>query len=126
MFDPTPNLDIVDKLIRIFGIPGIIGVVVWLIRTYDNGQRTIKAIDERTQLTEQAITSVQACVTTIQTNHLEHLAEAITGIAATQADTLKVLGTMDKTLAILSDRSTRGMVVETTIRHADDTSTSTL
>jgi hypothetical protein len=94
------TIDQVDKLVRIFGIPAIVGAIAWLVLTYDRGTRALKEIKESTEITK-------ATVITIQTNHLEHLAEGMSGIAKTQADTAQILISMDKTLGILSDRTNR-------------------
>ena len=96
---PT-TIDYVDKLVRIFGIPLIVAAIVWLVRTYDTGTRVMKSLDERTAVTQQI-------VSTIQNNHLEHLSEAINGIAENGKETGKVLASIDKTLGILADRGNR-------------------
>ena len=109
-------------LVHIVGIPSICGLIVWLTKAYMNGTQTLKAIDTRSVAGETALAQLRSTVDTVKDNHLQHMQEAITGLCNNQTQIGLVLTSMDKTLGILADRSSRGqMVVETKIRHLDPT-----
>ena len=39
-----PHIDLADSIVRIFGIPGILAGLIWLVRTYDKGAHQMKEI----------------------------------------------------------------------------------
>ena len=100
--DVTPHLDLAEKLIHIFGIPGVIGAIVWLARVYERGTQQLRDIDEGTKIAIKTTAEVKSAVDTIQNNHMAHLAEELKGQTG-------LLTSMDKNLAILADRLTRGV-----------------
>lgn len=100
MVDPVSTIDVVEKLIHIFGIPGIVAAIVWLIRQYDATQRAFTALHENTKLTVATVAEVKASVDTMQTNHLKHLEDGITALG--QQCTRQV-----ELLVIIADRLKR-------------------
>lgn len=104
MFIPVDTLDVVEKLVHIFGVPGIIGVIVWLIRTYDKGRADIGKIVRTTSDSQRMTMEVHGMVETIRTNHLAHLAEDMKALAEDYRDGNKILGSIDKGIAVLVER----------------------
>lgn len=82
MVEPVSSIDVVEKLVRIFGIPGIIGAIVWMIRQYDATQRAFLSLHENTKLAVSTVAEVKSAVDTIQTNHLKHLEDGITALGS--------------------------------------------
>jgi hypothetical protein len=56
--------------------------------------------------TLKQVADVKLAVDTIQTNHLEHLAASTTALNETMKESVKILTSMDKGIAILVDRGT--------------------
>lgn len=82
MVDPVSSIDVVEKLVHIFGIPSIVGTIVWLIRQYDAGRRELKDLHENTKLTVSSVAEVKLAVDTMQTNHLKHLEDGINSLGS--------------------------------------------
>jgi hypothetical protein len=104
MADPIGSIDVVEKLVHIFGIPAIVGVIVWLIRQYDATQRTFTALHENTKLAVARVAEVKSAVDVIQTNHLKHLEDSMISLAKSHADANSILVSIDKGIAVLVDR----------------------
>ena len=100
MVDPTPHLDIVEKLVHIFGIPLIFGAIVWLVRTYDESKRQLTEIDKNSKAAFDAASVIQGQVTTLQSNHMKHMQEDL------EKQTIS-LSSIDKNISILVDRNPR-------------------
>ena len=98
--DPTPHLDVIEKLSHVIGIPAIVGAIVWLVRTYDASVRQLKDIHEGTEKAIKTTAEVKASVDTIQNNHMAHL-------SADLKEQTALLTNMDKSLAIIADRTAR-------------------
>src|SRR3981189_848994 len=86
-----PQLELVDTIIRIIGWPTMIGMIIWVVRKWDNGQREIKELGDNTRLAVQSIAIVKTEVDTIKTNHLAHLQEGITLVAASNERAVDLL-----------------------------------
>lgn len=100
MADPASSIDVVEKLVHIFGIPGIIVVIAWLIRQYDATQRAFISLHENTKLAVNTVAEVKLAVDTMQTNHLKHLEDGINALG--QQCTRQV-----ELLVIIADRLKR-------------------
>ena len=100
MIDPTSNLDVIEKLTHIIGIPGIIGVIVWLVRTSDSNKRQLTDIDTNSKAAFKTAAEIQSQVTVLQTNHMAHLQTEL-------QDQTVVLNNIDKNIGILVDRNPR-------------------
>jgi hypothetical protein len=100
MLDPTPHLDIVEKLVRIFGWPALIGVVAWLVRTFDASNRKLTDIDKHSKAAFDTVVVVQAQVDMMQSNHMAHMQDELKGQTT-------ILSNMDKNIALLVDRTPR-------------------
>ena len=103
----TPTIDLADKLIRMFGIPGIIGAIIWLVKTFDRGTAKLDKITNDTAETRRISVETLGGVSTIQTNHLAHLADDMKKQAEKQDATVTVLTNIDKNIALLVDRTPR-------------------
>jgi hypothetical protein len=97
----TPTLDIVDKVVRIFGIPAIIGAIVWLVKTWTK-------FDARSANTEAIAADVKKTTDEIATNHLQHLTQDMKDQKERQGETIEVLRNIDTNISILVDRTPRG------------------
>jgi len=102
-----PHLEIADQVIRMLGWPTLLGVLVWVVRKWDAGQRDLKAMGDNTKLAVVTVTSVQAEVEQIKTNHLAHLQEGITLVAASNDKAVTLLQNIDASIKILIDRTPR-------------------
>jgi hypothetical protein len=100
--DAQPHLpiEVLDQWIRILGWPTLLGTLAWVIRKWDAGQRQFQEMDANTK-------SVKATVEVIQNNHLAHLQDGITRVAASNDDAVKVLQQIDTNIKILVDRFPR-------------------
>lgn len=102
-----PQLELIDQLIRIFGWPTLLGVLVWVVRKWDTGQRELKELGENTKLAVETVTIVKSEVETIKNNHLAHLQDGITQVAASNDKAVIVLQNIDAGIKILIDRTPR-------------------
>lgn len=102
-----PQLELIDQLIRIFGWPTLLGVLVWVVRKWDTGQRELKELGENTKLAVETVTIVKGEVETIKNNHLAHLQDGITQVAASNDKAVVVLQNIDAGIKILIDRTPR-------------------
>jgi hypothetical protein len=100
MLDPTPHLDLAEKLVRIFGWPSLVGVVIWLVRTFDASNRKLTDIDKHSKAAFDTVVVVQAQVDTMQSNHMAHMQDELKGQTV-------ILASMDKNIGILVDRTPR-------------------
>ena len=103
----TPTIDLVDKLVRVIGIPGIIAAIVWLVKAFDKGASKLNEITNDTSETRRMAVETLGNVNTIQTNHLAHLADDMKKQAEKQDATVTVLTNIDKNIALLVDRTPR-------------------
>ncbi len=113
---PTETLDLAEKLVHVFGTPALIGVVVWLVRTYDGGQRALKNIQTRGDESALVIADTKAAVDLMASNHLSHIATDIKSLSNAQDRSNDILGSIDKGIAVLVDRSSRDIVIETKLK----------
>lgn len=102
-----PHLDLTEQLVHIFGIPGILAGLIWLVRTYDRGSRQMKDIQADTAETRRMSLETLGGITTIQTNHLTHLQDGITRLADSNDAAVTVLHDIKSGIAILNDRLPR-------------------
>jgi len=100
MLDPTPHLDLAEKLVRIVGWPSLVGVVIWLVRTFDASNRKLTDIDKHSKAAFDTVTVVQTQVDTMQSNHMAHMQEELKGQTV-------ILTNMDKNIGLLVDRTPR-------------------
>ena len=100
MLDPTPHLDLLEKLVRIIGWPSLVGVVIWLVRTFDASNRKLTDIDKHSKAAFDTVTVVQTQVDTMQSNHMAHMQEELKGQTV-------ILTNMDKNIGLLVDRTPR-------------------
>lgn len=102
-----PQLDLADEILRILGWPTLLGVLVWAIRTWDQGQQQFKEIDTNTKTAVQSVTQVKEQVERIETNHLKHLQEGIIQVAMSNDKAVTVLQDINTGIKILVDRQPR-------------------
>ena len=102
-----PHLDLVEQLIRMFGWPALLGVIVWAARTYDSGQRELKQMSANTTLAVAGVEEVKVQVTALQTNHLAHLQSSIEQVAKSNDVAVDVLREISTGIAVLTDRFPR-------------------
>lgn len=95
-----PHIDLADSIVRIFGIPGILAGLVWLVRTYDKGARELKDIREDTTETRRMAMETHGGVAEIKNNHLVHLEDEI-------KNQTPLLISMDKSLAVIATKLDR-------------------
>jgi hypothetical protein len=93
-------VQILDAAIRIFSFPTLVGVLVWVVRTYDRGQAQLKEIDTNAK-------TINAKVDVIQTNHLAHLQTGIAKVAESNDKAVELLTQIDKSMTVLIDRFPR-------------------
>ncbi len=105
MVDPVNSLDVVEKLVHIFGIPAIVGAIVWMMRKYDAGEKGWQEIRDNTKLSVATAAEVKLAVDTMQTNHLAHISEDIKSLHSSETKTIEVLTSIDKGIAVLVDRA---------------------
>lgn len=105
--DSHPQLEFVKGIVSVLGWPALLGILVWLIRTWDKGQQQIHAIDAKTTITVQSVADVKAQVDVMKDNHLAHLQEGIAQVAASNDKAVEVLHKIDAGIQILVDRHTR-------------------
>lgn len=113
----TPNLDVAYKLVHTVGIPALVGVIVWLVRTWDGGQRQLKDISDNAKQACVTTATTLASVELLKSNHMTHLAEDIKTVGTVQNETVRVLSSIDKNIGILVDRGQRETIMETKVRH---------
>lgn len=102
-----PRLDLFDEIVRALGWPTLLGTIVWIVRKWDKGQEEFKKMGENTKEAVRLVTAVKAQTEVIETNHLQHLQEGITRLAGSNDKAVEILLAMDKSLAIMADRSPR-------------------
>lgn len=102
-----PHLDLTEQIVHIFGIPGILAGLIWLVRTYDKGARQLHEIREDTTETRRMAMETQGGINTIQTNHLVHLQDGIGRLADSNDAAVVVLHEIKTGIAVLSDRLPR-------------------
>jgi hypothetical protein len=102
-----PHIDLADSIVRIFGIPGILAGLIWLVRTYDKGAHQMKEIHADTVETRRMTLETLGGVNTIQTNHLVHLQDGITRLAGSNDEAVTVLHDIKAGIGILVDRTPR-------------------
>lgn len=100
MVDPVSTIDVTEKLVHIFGIPAIIGAIVWLSRQYEGSRRAFTDLHNNTKLAVETVADVKMAVDTIQTNHLKHLEDGIVALGS-QGQQQVVL------LSVIADRLKR-------------------
>lgn len=100
MADPVSTIDVAEKLVHIFGIPAIIGAIVWLSRQYEGSRRAFTDLHNNTKLAVKTVADVKMAVDTIQTNHLKHLEDGIIALGS-QSQQQVVL------LSVIADRLKR-------------------
>jgi hypothetical protein len=102
-----PHLDLFDQLIRMFGWPALLGILVWAIRTYDKGARELKDIRETANETKRMVLETHGGLVEIKTNHFVHLQDGITRLADSNDKAVEVLHDIKTGIGILSDRFPR-------------------
>lgn len=102
-----PQLDTVDQIIRILGWPTLLCVLVWLIRTWDKGQRQVAEIDANTKTTIAAVSVVKDVVDKMTSNHLAHLQLGIEQVAKSNDQAVEILRKIDTGISVLTDRFPR-------------------
>lgn len=100
-------LDLIDQLIRIFGWTGLIGILVWVIRKWDAGQRDLKTFGDNTKAALETVIVVKAEVEKIKDNHLAHLQEGITKVASSNDKAVELLQDIRTGIGVLVDRTPR-------------------
>jgi hypothetical protein len=107
----TPLLDHVDKWVRVVGYPALLATAIWLVRKWDGGKALIQAIgdDAKTAATKAS----EACteVAVIKSNHFAHLQTSMETLALQGTEQIKLLGSMDKTLAVMGTKLDRPVIV---------------
>jgi hypothetical protein len=104
-FFDTPHLDEADKIIRMIGLPTIIGGIIWFVRAYDRGQQKLDDIRASTKSAELAAVQTKSTMDEVATNHLDHMAKSLEAQATIHEDQLRVLQSIDKGVAVLVDRT---------------------
>ena len=105
MFVDHPQLDLIQQLIHIFGIPAIAGGLIWLGITYNRSTTQVKEIADDTKETKRMTMETLGGVANIQNNHLLHMNENMKGLADSQDRSLVVLQSIDKGIGVLVDRN---------------------
>lgn len=84
------------------------GVSLWKIRgRMDRFLAAVKLSDERLTETQETAAKVLKEVQLITTNHMAHLETKTDAMALEQKESNRLLASMDKTLTLLLDRSSR-------------------
>ena len=107
MFTSSPTVETIHSIVEIFGWPALLTGFVWLVRTFDKGQRELRDIHDGTKLAVTTVAEVKNAVDTMQTNHLAHLQDGIESLAKSNDKAVELLVSVDRNIAILADRSTR-------------------
>lgn len=102
-----PDISLVEQIVHIFGIPSIIAALVWLVRTYDKGVREVKEVREDAAETKRIVMETHGGVQEIKTNHLAHLQDGISQLAASNDKAVDILQNIDKGITVLVDRDRR-------------------
>lgn len=104
----NPTLEAVDSIVRIFGIPAIVGALVWVVRVYDRGTETVKEIHADTKANLATTTAVQTAVDLLATNHMKHMGDDIKSLSVQGDKQIEALQSIDSGIKLLVDRGTRG------------------
>jgi hypothetical protein len=104
--DKTP-FDILEQLVHIFGIPAILGVIVWAVRAWDKGQTQIKAVADDTRETRRMSMETLGSINIMQSVHLDSIKKGTDELVKKSDKTIEVLGSIDKGIAIIADRRDR-------------------
>ena len=99
-----PLLDYADELVRTFGVPALLGGLIWAIRTAVKGIAQFKEIDNNTKLAVSTTVAVKAAVETMQTNHVAHLQSGIDLLGKQGETQVTTLASIDKGISVLVDR----------------------
>lgn len=102
-----PQLDMIDQIVRIFGWPTLLCTLVWLIRTWDKGQRQVAEIDANTKTTIAAVSVVKDAVDKMTNNHLAHLQAGIEQVAKSNDEAVEILHKINTGISVLTDRFPR-------------------
>ena len=102
-----PQLDVVDEIVRVVSWPTLIAGLGWVLKKWESGQREFREMAENTKLAVAKVSIVDAKVDEIQNNHLAHLQTGIEAIAESNDKAVTVLNSIDKGIAILTDRADR-------------------
>jgi hypothetical protein len=97
----------VDTAIRIIGWPTVLGIVVWVVRKWDAGQRELKELHVNGRVAVETMNLVKAEVDTIKNNHLAHLQTGIEQLAGSNDKAVEVLQDIKAGIGILVDRTPR-------------------
>lgn len=97
----------IDTFIRIIGWPTALGVVVWVVRKWDAGQREFKDLHANTKMAAETVNLVKAEVDSIKNNHLAHLQLGIEKLADSNDKAVEVLQDIKTGIEVLVDRTPR-------------------
>lgn len=104
---PHPYLDYLDQIVRVFGMPSIVGAVVWGVQKYEKSNKAFQQLSLNSQTTVDEVAKVKAQVTLLQTNHMAHLQIDMTRVAVSSEKQVEVLNDIRKDLAVVLDRVPR-------------------
>lgn len=91
---------------------------VWRLRGVVEEQVTLwKGIDKQTKEAVEEVVIVKSKVDEMQTNHMAHMQTDLGEIRKSNDTAVQVLNDISKGIAVLADRGSREMIVETKIRH---------
>ena len=103
-FDMHPHLDLLEQLVHIFGIPGILAGLIWLVRTYDKGVHQARELSKDASETRRMVLETLGGVTEIKTNHLIHVQEGLERLAGSNDKAVEVLQEIRSDMKVLVDR----------------------
>lgn len=102
-----PHIDLADSIVRIFGIPGILAGLVWLVRTYDKGARELRDVHADVAETRRMALETHGGIAEIKNNHLAHLQTGIESVAKSNDEAVTVLHDIKTGISVLTDRFPR-------------------
>jgi hypothetical protein len=105
--DVHPVLDTADQVVRVFGWPFLLGVIIWAVRTWDRGSREIKETGENAKVAVAQIANVKTQVDLITSNHLAHLQEGIGKLTESNDKAVEILHDIKGGIDLLVDRTPR-------------------
>lgn len=102
-----PHLDTLDQIVRIFGWPCLLSVIIWAGKIIQKGQHDFKEMGANAKLAVTVGEEVKTQVGLLQTNHIAHLQQGIDKVAASNDKAVEVLQEISKGLSIVLDRVPR-------------------
>jgi hypothetical protein len=92
--------------INLVGWPALIAITWKLKGAFDDFLSSLRTILAQTAATEKATAEIKSSLSTVQNNHLAHLADDIKEVSTQYDKHTELLTSIDKGIGLLVDRST--------------------